>query len=200
MYEKWQNCGESLEESPIFVSFKLKIFRFLADESTFSLSWVTTGHQGGWGKVMCEVGSRFWDWIEQMFLQGYTHPKEYIVTEWPLPSVVPDIWSLVYDHDCSGIVVLCHPDPSPVRVLFLFFSLFLILSCSLPLTSQSSNLEIFFFWSCHEASLLCSISATRACLHVLSMCHGAGAMHPHGFMCEKKIGSLSQFDFFVESW
>ena len=41
--------------------------------------------------------------------QGYTHPREYIVTEWPLPTTCSDIWSLVYDHDCSAVVVLCNP-------------------------------------------------------------------------------------------
>ena len=43
------------------------------------------------------------------FFQGYTHPREYIVTEWPLPNTCSDIWSLVYDHDCSALVVLCNP-------------------------------------------------------------------------------------------
>ena len=43
------------------------------------------------------------------YLQGYTHPREYIVTEWPLPTTCSDIWSLVYDHDCSAVVVLCNP-------------------------------------------------------------------------------------------
>ena len=47
--------------------------------------------------------------ILTFFLQGYTHPREYIVTEWPLPNTCSDIWSLVYDHDCSAVVVLCNP-------------------------------------------------------------------------------------------
>ncbi|CAG0914746.1 unnamed protein product, partial [Notodromas monacha] len=46
--------------------------------------------------------------------RGYTRPKEYVVTEWPVKeNVVPDFWSLVYDHDCPAIVVLCTPERSP---------------------------------------------------------------------------------------
>ena len=47
--------------------------------------------------------------IFPLYFQGYTHPREYIVTEWPLPTTCSDIWSLVYDHDCSAVVVLCNP-------------------------------------------------------------------------------------------
>lgn len=55
------------------------------------------------------------------YLQGYTHPREYIVTEWPVVSTCSDLWSLVYDHDCSAVVVLCNPSPgvsnvSPARL------------------------------------------------------------------------------------
>ncbi len=49
-------------------------------------------------------------------LQGYTHPREYIVTEWPLQSTCSDIWSLVYDHDCSAVVVLCNPTSTVANV------------------------------------------------------------------------------------
>lgn len=41
--------------------------------------------------------------------QGYTHPREYIVTEWPTTQTLGDLWSLVFDHDCSAVVVLCDP-------------------------------------------------------------------------------------------
>lgn len=48
--------------------------------------------------------------------QGYTRPKEYVVTEWPIKAdVVPDFWSLVYDHDCPAVVVLCNPEKSLVN-------------------------------------------------------------------------------------
>lgn len=42
-------------------------------------------------------------------LQGYTHPREYIVTEWPTSQTLGDLWSLVFDHDCAAVVVLCYP-------------------------------------------------------------------------------------------
>uniref|UniRef100_A0A0K2SYQ5 Receptor-type tyrosine-protein phosphatase kappa n=3 Tax=Lepeophtheirus salmonis TaxID=72036 RepID=A0A0K2SYQ5_LEPSM len=57
-------------------------------------------------------GNNCTDYINAVFVDGYTHPREYIVTEWPLPSTCSDIWSLVYDHDCSALVVLCNPPTS----------------------------------------------------------------------------------------
>ncbi len=51
--------------------------------------------------------------------QGYTHPREYIVTEWPLQTTCSDIWSLVYDHDCSALVVLCNPTSTVSNVSFI---------------------------------------------------------------------------------
>lgn len=47
--------------------------------------------------------------------QGYTKPREYIVTEWPLQKTCGEFWSLVYDHECSAIVVLCQPPQLSVR-------------------------------------------------------------------------------------
>ncbi|KAE9531661.1 hypothetical protein AGLY_010867 [Aphis glycines] len=41
--------------------------------------------------------------------QGYTKPREYIVTEWPIKHTPGDFWSLVYDYECSAVVVLCLP-------------------------------------------------------------------------------------------
>jgi protein tyrosine phosphatase len=50
-------------------------------------------------------------------VQGYTRPREYIVTEWPLPHTLGDLWSLVYDYDCSAVVVLTSPPPSSVSFI-----------------------------------------------------------------------------------
>lgn len=49
-----------------------------------------------------------------LILQGYTKPREYIVTEWPLKHTPGEFWSLVYDYECSAIVVLCVPPHSSV--------------------------------------------------------------------------------------
>ena len=38
-----------------------------------------------------------------------------IVTEWPMQSTVANFWSMVYDHDCSTVVVLNNP-PIPGKV------------------------------------------------------------------------------------
>lgn len=43
--------------------------------------------------------------------QGYTKPREYIVTEWPLRHTCGEFWSLVYDYECAAVVVLCVPPP-----------------------------------------------------------------------------------------
>ncbi|KAL1377780.1 hypothetical protein pipiens_016023 [Culex pipiens pipiens] len=54
-------------------------------------------------------GNSFTDYINAVFVDGYTKPREYIVTEWPLQKTCGEFWSLVYDHECSAIVVLCQP-------------------------------------------------------------------------------------------
>ena len=54
--------------------------------------------------------------VVMLLPQGYTHPREYIVTEWPVVSTCSDLWSLVYDHDCSAVVVLCNPSPGVSNV------------------------------------------------------------------------------------
>ncbi|OQR75318.1 receptor-type tyrosine-protein phosphatase kappa-like [Tropilaelaps mercedesae] len=52
------------------------------------------------------------DYINAVFVDGYTRSKEYIVTEWPLQSTAQDVWSLIYDHGCNAVVILCDPPPS----------------------------------------------------------------------------------------
>ncbi|XP_054277907.1 receptor-type tyrosine-protein phosphatase kappa-like [Macrosteles quadrilineatus] len=57
-------------------------------------------------------GNTFTDYINAVFVDGYTKPREYIVTEWPLKHTLGDIWSVVYDYECSAVVVLCVPPPN----------------------------------------------------------------------------------------
>ncbi|XP_044020892.1 receptor-type tyrosine-protein phosphatase kappa [Aphidius gifuensis] len=54
-------------------------------------------------------GNSFTDYINAVFVDGYTKPREYIVTEWPLKHTCGEFWSLVYDYECSAVVVLCVP-------------------------------------------------------------------------------------------
>nr|CAD7427040.1 unnamed protein product [Timema monikensis] len=54
-------------------------------------------------------GNNFTDYINAVFVDGYTKPREYIVTEWPLKNTCGEFWSLVYDYECSAVVVLCVP-------------------------------------------------------------------------------------------
>lgn len=49
--------------------------------------------------------------IMRVNFQGYTKPREYIVTEWPLRHTCGEFWSLVYDYECAAVVVLCVPPP-----------------------------------------------------------------------------------------
>lgn len=52
-----------------------------------------------------------------ILFQGYTKPREYIVTEWPLKHTLGEFWSLVYDQECSAVVVLCQPPSNSVGIL-----------------------------------------------------------------------------------
>lgn len=54
-------------------------------------------------------GNNFTDYINAVFVDGYTKPREYIVTEWPLKHTCGEFWSLVYDYECAAVVVLCVP-------------------------------------------------------------------------------------------
>ncbi|XP_018368860.1 PREDICTED: receptor-type tyrosine-protein phosphatase kappa [Trachymyrmex cornetzi] len=54
-------------------------------------------------------GNSFTDYINAVFVDGYTKPREYIVTEWPLRHTCGEFWSLVYDYECAAVVVLCVP-------------------------------------------------------------------------------------------
>lgn len=59
------------------------------------------------------------DYINAVFVDGYTRSKEYIVTEWPVHKTISDFWSLVYDHDCNSIVLLANPAESSTYPSFL---------------------------------------------------------------------------------
>lgn len=54
-------------------------------------------------------GNNYTDYINAVFVDGYTKPREYIVTEWPLKPTCGEFWSLVYDYECSAVVILCVP-------------------------------------------------------------------------------------------
>ncbi|KOC69840.1 Receptor-type tyrosine-protein phosphatase T, partial [Habropoda laboriosa] len=56
-------------------------------------------------------GNSYTDYINAVFVDGYTKPREYIVTEWPLRHTCGEFWSLVYDYECAAVVVLCVPPP-----------------------------------------------------------------------------------------
>jgi len=55
------------------------------------------------------------DYINAVFVDGFCQAEAMIVTEWPMQSTVANFWSMVYDHDCSTVVVLNNP-PVPGKV------------------------------------------------------------------------------------
>jgi protein tyrosine phosphatase len=55
------------------------------------------------------------DYINAVFVDGFCQERAMIATEWPLMSTVANFWSMVYDHDCSAIIVLNDP-PTPGKV------------------------------------------------------------------------------------
>lgn len=59
------------------------------------------------------------DYINAVFVDGYTRSKEYIVTEWPTHRTISDFWSLVYDHDCNSVILLANPCESSTYPSFL---------------------------------------------------------------------------------
>jgi len=59
------------------------------------------------------------DYINAVFVDGYTRSKEYIVTEWPSHRTISDFWSLIYDHDCNSVILLANPGESSTYPSFL---------------------------------------------------------------------------------
>ena len=52
------------------------------------------------------------DYINAVFVDGYSHLNEFIVTEWPLSNTIQNFWSMLYDHDVVTVVVLDAPKSS----------------------------------------------------------------------------------------
>lgn len=55
--------------------------------------------------------------------QSHKQPAAFIVTQHPLPNTVADFWRLVFDYNCSTIVMLNEMDAAQVcTVLYCTFS------------------------------------------------------------------------------
>ncbi|OQV13242.1 Receptor-type tyrosine-protein phosphatase kappa [Hypsibius exemplaris] len=52
------------------------------------------------------------DYVNAVFVDGFQRKNDFIVAEWPQKNTVFDIWSLIYDHDCSTVILLTDPAPS----------------------------------------------------------------------------------------
>ena len=51
------------------------------------------------------------DYVNAVYVDGFTCAKENIVTEWPMSHTVGNFWAMVYDFDITAVVVL-HPTPN----------------------------------------------------------------------------------------
>ena len=52
------------------------------------------------------------DYINAVFVDGYSRLNELIVTEWPLSDTIKNFWSMVWDHEAVTVVVLSNPRSS----------------------------------------------------------------------------------------
>ena len=52
------------------------------------------------------------DYINAVFVDGFSNLNEFIVTEWPLSNTVQNFWSMLYDHDVVTVVVMDCPKHS----------------------------------------------------------------------------------------
>lgn len=50
-------------------------------------------------------------------LQSHKQPAAFIVTQHPLPNTMGDFWRLVFDYNCSSIVMLNEMDAAQVQKL-----------------------------------------------------------------------------------
>ncbi|CAC5399120.1 Receptor-type tyrosine-protein phosphatase T,Tyrosine-protein phosphatase non-receptor type 22,Receptor-type tyrosine-protein phosphatase kappa,Receptor-type tyrosine-protein phosphatase F,Tyrosine-protein phosphatase 99A,Tyrosine-protein phosphatase Lar,Receptor-type tyrosine-protein phosphatase alpha,Receptor-type tyrosine-protein phosphatase epsilon,Receptor-type tyrosine-protein phosphatase gamma,Receptor-type tyrosine-protein phosphatase N2,Receptor-type tyrosine-protein phosphatase U,Receptor-type ty len=46
------------------------------------------------------------DYINAVFLPGYTHRDRFIVTQMPLPKTVADFWRMLYDYNSNTVIML----------------------------------------------------------------------------------------------
>nr|XP_018671516.1 receptor-type tyrosine-protein phosphatase kappa isoform X2 [Ciona intestinalis] len=46
------------------------------------------------------------NYINAVYVDSYSSKNEFLVTQMPLPNTVIDIWRLIYDHNCSSIVMM----------------------------------------------------------------------------------------------
>ena len=47
--------------------------------------------------------------------QSHKQPAAFVVTQHPLPNTVADFWRLVFDYNCSSVVMLNELDTAQVR-------------------------------------------------------------------------------------
>lgn len=55
--------------------------------------------------------------LSLIFFQSHKQPAAFIVTQHPLPNTVADFWRLVFDYNCSSIVMLNEMDAAQVCIV-----------------------------------------------------------------------------------
>ena len=58
------------------------------------------------GRPRLKVLNSKTDYINAAFVDSYTRKRAFIVTQVPLQNTKTDFWRMVYEHECSGIVLL----------------------------------------------------------------------------------------------
>lgn len=62
------------------------------------------------------------------FLQSFVKPVGFIVTQFPLPGTIVDVWRLLYDHDSDVIISLGAVDNAQ-QVIYFFTFVSVCLKC-----------------------------------------------------------------------
>ncbi|KAG8446188.1 hypothetical protein GDO86_013875 [Hymenochirus boettgeri] len=57
------------------------------------------------------------NYINATLMDSHKRPAAFLVTQHPLPNTAPDFWRLVFDYNCSSIVMLNEIDSTQVRFL-----------------------------------------------------------------------------------
>ncbi|KAG1714236.1 Tyrosine-protein phosphatase 99A [Nymphon striatum] len=55
------------------------------------------------------------DYINASFIQGFSHTREFIITQHPLEETVPEFWQMIWDHNVHMIVLLTGLDEEAIE-------------------------------------------------------------------------------------